>query len=169
MRLLEGLHALDRDVRILVAEMRHRRHRGLARRLAADRHAAAVVGDRRRQAAYFLGRAPDQEAAPAIADDADLAGPGDVVDGSLDVLQHSRRRQRLDRGLEARPTGHVVGGIAELDVALDAVERRRRDREVAGRRIAVGDSADVRVDAEDLLQHDDRAPRLFRRLGKIGG
>src|SRR6478609_3616088 len=87
MRLLEGLDALDRDVRILIAEMRHRRHRGPARWLAAHRHAAAVVGDRRRQAAYFLGRAPDQEAAPAVADDADLAGPGDVVDRSLDVLQ----------------------------------------------------------------------------------
>ena len=31
MDLLERLHALDRDVRILIAEMRHRRHRGLAR------------------------------------------------------------------------------------------------------------------------------------------
>jgi hypothetical protein len=55
MRSLESLDALDRNVRVLLAEVRHRRHRGLPRRLAAHRHAAAVVGHRGRQATHLLG------------------------------------------------------------------------------------------------------------------
>ncbi len=168
-RLLERPHALERDVRVLVAEVRHRRHGGLARRLAAHRHAAAVIRHRGRQPRHLLGSAPRQQPAPAIADDAHLARARREVHRSLDVLQHPRERQRLDGGLQARPALHVVRRVAELHAGLHPVERGRRDREVAGGRVAIGDGADVRVDAEDLLQHDDGALGRMRRLADVGG
>ncbi len=49
--------------------------------------------------------------------------------------------------------------VAELYAPANPVEQCGRDRGVALRREAVGDRADVAVDAEDLLQHHDRAPR----------
>ena len=68
------------------------------------------------------------------------------------------------------PGGDAVLVVAELDARLVAVEDRRRDAVVAVLGVAVGDAADVRVDAEDLL--DDHQPaavvrRVRRRL--VGG
>ena len=50
--------------------------------------------------------------------------------------------------------------VAGFILALDAVEERRCDREVAVGGKAVGDAADVFVRAEDLRGHDDQAARL---------
>ena len=92
-----------------------------------------------------------------------------MLDRGLDVLHHAGRGQRLDRRLQREAGRHVVLAVAQFDARLDAVEGRRRHRQVALRCIAVGDRADVRVDAEDLLQHDDRALGGAGRLGDVGG
>src|SRR5207244_3540962 len=52
--------------------------------------------------------------------------------------------------------------------APDAVEERGRDCRVACRRKAVRNGANVAVDAEDFLQHDNRAARLAGWRCKIG-
>src|SRR6202041_3517773 len=49
---------------------------------------------------------------------------------------------------------------AELDTAADAIEQRWRDRRVALGCEAVGNGADVAVDAKDLLQNDDCPARF---------
>src|SRR6185503_5007367 len=67
----ELLHSGDRDHRVLLAEVRHHRHLGLD--VGVVENAAAVVGGRRDQAARLRRRHPGDEAAPAIADDPDLA------------------------------------------------------------------------------------------------
>ena len=53
-------------------------------------------------------------------------------------------------------------GVAEFHAALGAVEQRRGADRVAGGGEAVGHVADVVVDAENLLDHDDP-------LGRAGG
>jgi hypothetical protein len=63
----------------------------------------------------------------------------------------------------------VGGGVAYVQAALDAVEKRRGDRQVAVGGVAVGDALDVAVDPEYLLHHDQPAARLARRLGAICG
>jgi len=45
--------------------------------------------------------------------------------------------------------------IAAQEIALDAIEDRRRDGDIAFIREAVADSADVVIDAEDFLDHHD--------------
>src|SRR2546429_5786201 len=53
--------------------------------------------------------------------------------------------------------------IAALEIALDAVEDRRRDGDIAFIREAVADCPDVVIHAQDLLDHHDC------RLGRRGG
>ena len=66
----------------------------LARRLFGACHAAPVVANRCAQTLEQTSRAPAQQAAPAIADDADLAATGlaGVVDRRLNILQNARCR-----------------------------------------------------------------------------
>jgi hypothetical protein len=123
----------------LVAEVRQHRHLGLARGLVGGGHAAAVIGDRGAQAVERAGRAPGQQAAVAVADDADLAGLRRMLDRGLDVLHHARRGQRLDRRLQRHAGRHVVLLVAQFHAGLDAVERGRRHGQEAFGRIAVGD------------------------------
>src|SRR6266446_3835029 len=59
--------------------------------------------------------------------------------------------------------------VARLEAALDSVEDRGRDGQVAVLREAVGDVLDVVIHAEDILDHDQRAPRLSGRRGLVGG
>ena len=56
--------------------------------------------------------------------------------------------------------------VAELDVAFDRVEERRRQRHEAVARIAFDHGAHVRVDAENLLDHHQRAARARRRAAQ---
>ena len=139
---------------VLVAEVGEHRAPGLARDLVRRGDPATVVGHGGAQALEGTGRAPGEQAV-AVADDADLAGLRCVPDGRLDVLHHAGRRQRLRRSLQRHARGHVVGFIAQFHVRLHAMEGRRRDGQVALLGIPVRDRADVCVDAEDLLDHDD--------------
>jgi hypothetical protein len=52
--------------------------------------------------------------------------------------------------------GDVVGAVAEIDVAFIPVKKRRGDRQITIGRIAIADTPDMAVDAEDFL-HDDKA------------
>ena len=129
-RLLEGFDAVQRHPLVAVGQVRHHRHLGLARDFVRLRHAAAVVGRGGRQAIQRARRAPGQQSAPAVADDADLAaaGLGGVVDGGLDVLHHAGCAQVLHRLLEAKALAHVGFGVAQLHARLDAVEGAGRHR-----------------------------------------
>ena len=64
--------------------------------------------------------------------------------------------------------GDLVGRIAALEVAHEAVEHRRRHRHIAERRQPVADRADVMIDAENLLHHHQPALRRALRIGAIG-
>ncbi len=61
-----------------------------------------------------------------------------------------------------------VGRIAGLEIAHEAVEQRRRHRDITLRREPVADIADMAVDAEYLLRDHHRALRLAGRVGAIG-
>ena len=64
--------------------------------------------------------------------------------------------------------GDLVGRIAALEIAHEAVEHRRRHRHIAERRQPVADRADVVIDAENLLHHDQAALRRAFRIGAVG-
>ena len=64
--------------------------------------------------------------------------------------------------------GDLVGRIAGFEIAHEAVEHRGRDRDIAERGETIADRADVMVDAENLLHHDQAALRLALRIGAIG-
>jgi hypothetical protein len=161
--LFECFHARHRDVFVALTEVRQDGHLRSSRDFVRSGHATAVIRHRGRQALEFARGAPSEQPAPAIPDDADLAGLRGVVDRGLDVSQHPGRGQRFDGRLQRHAGAHVVGRIAELHAGLDAVESGRRHREVSVRRVAIGDRADVRVDAEYFLDDDDAS------LGTAGG
>jgi hypothetical protein len=93
-------------------------------------------------------------APPTIPDDANTPGILDNGDRRPDILERVIDLQLLhvaDRLLA------ILGPVAELDAATDPVEQRRGYRRVAFRREAIGDRANMAVDTENFLQHDDRA------------
>src|SRR6266540_5128147 len=156
---------LRRNGLIGLAPMEQHRAARLLRGRVGD--AAAVVAHRACHAVDTCGRQPGQRAAEAIADDADLEplgrqgldGCANVLDGVLDGKFPPDGAATLD----------ILGLVANGEVALDAVEDGRRQRDIAISREAIGDPFDMRVDAEDLL-HDDK-PAARRPLGRhaIGG
>ena len=125
---------VDRNHRVLLAEVREHRAAAAARR--SPRHAAAVVGRRAREARQAARPPPTRRAAPAVADDADLARRLRRVArrGDVDAAPASSRASAIS----ALPALDVVGRVADVDAALHAVEQRRRDREVAVGGVAVG-------------------------------
>ena len=158
----ELLHPGDRNVLVLVAEVAHQRH--FRRHVRVVEDAAAVVGHGAGEARYLVRRHPGDKAAPAIADDADLAGFGRFFRRGLRVFH---RHVGRDLAADLAPFRDVVGRVAEIDVLLHAVKHRRRDGDVAVAREAVGDALDVAVHAEDLLDHHDAAARLAGRIGAV--
>ena len=70
----------------------------------------------------------------------------------------------------ARPRVKLSGPLGEIDVSFAAIENGGRDREIAVGGVAVGNRADMRIDAEDLLDDADDAargavgPRAKRRV-----
>ena len=121
---------------------------------------AAVIADRGRQARQFGRRGIGDAAAEAEADDADRPDTLDRIDRGLGVAQH---RRPVGIGDEFARVGDFVRRIAALEIRLDAVEDRRRDRDIACARETVADRADVVIDAKDLLDHHDG--RLGRACG----
>ena len=157
MRLPQRRHAFERNRRVGLRKMREHRAPGLARNLGRQRHATAVVRHGRADTREQAGRAPGQQAAPAITHHADLARAGGVIDGGLDVLLHARGGQSLGRSLQGDAGRDVLWRVAEFNAGLQPVKGRRRNGQKTHGGIAFGHGADVRIDAEDLLQHDDRA------------
>src|SRR5690606_22861223 len=62
----------------------------------------------------------------------------------------------------------VRGFVTGFELALHAVEQRRRNREEAFGRIVVGNRPDMRIDAEDLRRDHDGAARGVAGLGDVG-
>jgi len=154
---------------------------------------AAVVADRPGDAVEPTGAEPDRRAAPAVADDPDRAASSHGVDRRLQIGEHLLGLQLVDQLAAALD---VLRLVAELELGLDAIEERRGDRRVAGRREPKRSGglspnspqggreagrtrsgrvrtepgrgrADVGVDAEDLLDHHDGAARLAERIDPV--
>ena len=62
----------------------------------------------------------------------------------------------------------LVGRIAGLEIAHEAIEQGGRNSDIAFRGEPVADIADMAVDAENLLRDHHRALRLAGRIGAIG-
>jgi len=157
------LDVAERNGVVLLAEMHQHRASRLLLRDRAD--AAAVIrhgGGKPRKARR---RNPGEKSAPAIADHGGLAGLLDEVARRRDVGERV-----LGRGLPLERDAFLdlVLAVAERDPGADAVEQRRGDRQIAVGRKTVGDPPDMAVDAEDLLDHDERALRRPRRPRHIG-
>ncbi|KAH2775413.1 hypothetical protein KXW38_002350, partial [Aspergillus fumigatus] len=100
----------------------------------------------------------------AKADDADRADAFDRVYRGLGVPQHCGEIQIGD---EFAGIGDFVRRVAALEVRLEPVEDRRRDRDIAFGGKAVAHRADMVVDAEDLLDHHDGPLGGTRGIGTI--
>ena len=152
---LDGLGFLERNRSVDLAPLEHDRALGLFVDQGRDR--ATVVRHRAGDARQAAGSHPGDYAAPAVANDAGLASGFAVFERCCDFLE---RVIEIDL-LHDLDAGSDVGlRVAGFILALDAVEERRCDREVAVGGKAVGDAADVFVRAEDLRGHDDQAARL---------
>src|SRR5262245_20008258 len=129
------------------------------------RHGTAVVADGRVEPVDASGRQPGDRAAHAIADHADLVLVLlERLDGGPHVDHHG---VPADLAPDLAAPDDVFLLVAELDVGLDPVEERRRQRHVAIGSVAVADAPDVRVHAKDLLDDDDTAPGLTRRVRAV--
>src|SRR3977135_3083886 len=63
--------------------------------------------------------------------------------------------------------GGLVGRVAAFEIRLNAIEHRRRDREISQRGEAIAHRANVMIDAKNLLDHHQAALRLPLRLRAI--
>ena len=88
-------------------------------------------------------------------------GGGDVGHDVIEVF--------VALGLVFAADDDVLVGIAEFDPPFEAVEEGRRDGQISLPRVAVGDVADMGVDAENFLNDDDGAFRITLGLGPVGG
>src|SRR5579872_545278 len=156
-------HPCDRDMLVLLAEMQHRRD--LRLQVLEPDDPAAVVADCGAQAVKAPRRHPGESAAHAEADDGDLASLLGDRDRGGDVAQRLLTVNFAGDRHAARSRGRVVAG---LEPGLDMLENRRRYGQIALGRKPVRDIADMRIDAEDLLDDDDRAARSARGIGAPG-
>ena len=156
---------VDRDRVVLLAEVEHAPG-SFGCSLARSRHAAAVVADARGEAPSSGSPRPRRPCRPSSSRRRRPCPP------RRDAPWPRPRRPAAPASSEtvsrsSRPRAMSSACVAELDAALDPVEQRRRDREIAVGRIAVADRPDVAVDPEDLLHDDQPAARPPRGLGAI--
>src|ERR1043166_4055405 len=154
----------DRDSRIALAKMTH--DGTLRLFLARVGNAAAVIRHRAGKAGQSRGAHPGDVSAPAITDDADATS----LRHGVAPRGHVQKRELGGRlGLELASLCSIRRRVPDLEIALIAIEQRRRDGDVAVLREAVADAAHMAVHAEDLLHDDDRAAylRLALRPGTI--
>ncbi|SPE30693.1 hypothetical protein SBA5_80062 [Candidatus Sulfotelmatomonas gaucii] len=153
-----------RNVGILAAEVQHDRAIGCFGSVFAD--LAAVVTDGGGGMKACRGK-PGDAASEAVTDDANFLARrfGCVVDsgrhvddGFLDV----------DFGDQAHGGLHVGAFVAELNAGLDAIKERGCDAQEAVVREAVGNGANVSIDAEDFLNDHEPGDGLARRARDVG-
>ncbi len=144
--------------------MQHDRDAGLL--VGGGGDPATVIADGAGDTLEACRREIGERAAPAIADDRDLATLRRHIDGCLNV---GERTVIADCAAQLTAAGDGGLVVTELDAPLGAVEEGRRDGEVALRGETVRDPAHVIVDAEDLLHDHDRATRFGARVGAVGG
>ncbi len=138
--------------------------RRLRHEIGVLRGLAPVIADRRRQSGQLCRREKGDRAAHAVPDDPDLAGALHRVDRGLGVAQHGApvdARNEFARFLDFRRR------VARFEIALVAVEHRGREGDIAVLGEAVAHAADVVVDAEYLLEHDEPALRPLVRIGPV--
>src|SRR5438552_4431922 len=164
MRCGEMPRARHRDRGIALAEMRHERALGLLAPSLED--SAAVVRDRAGESGQPGSAHPGDESTPAVYDNADATGGSDGVGRRRDIGQ---RHLGGGSGLELATARDILRRVTDIEVALIAIEQRRRDGHVTIGREAAADAADVAVDAEDLLGNDQSPAWLAlpRRIGTI--
>src|SRR5258705_2916544 len=160
---LDDLDVGQGNAGILFAKMQLRRHFWLVVGEADD--GATVIADCRRQARQFGRARIGDTAAEAEADDADRTAALYRIDRGLGVTQHLGPVGICD---ELARVGYFIRRVAALEIRLDAVEDRRRNRDIAGACQPVADRADVVIDAKDFLDHDDGRLGRASGIGAIG-
>src|SRR5579883_1151534 len=157
---LEALHIGQGNALVRGAEVIHHWAPGLL----AGVLRLAVVDDRTGDGQ--LARRPvGERPSPAVAHRGDAPGVLHDRDRGRQILQRLLGLELLNVAAGLIDLGRAV---AEVDSTPYTVEERWRDGGVALRREAVGYRANVPVDAEDLLDHDDGALRTARRRSQIG-
>ena len=104
-------------------------------------------------------------AAPAIAHGADLAEARQRVSRGAGDVHGALQAQGGDQRL---PACDAVGVVVQFHAGFHRVEVGRRQHHVALAREAFRHGADVRIDTEDLLHHDQRATRRSGGIGPPG-
>jgi hypothetical protein len=129
-------------------------HERRPRGFVEERHAARPVVAHGGQAQARVGE-ETHAAAPAEADDAGaqafrlqfVGGGLDHVDGAVET----------DAVAQIHPALRLRFAVTQFDPRFDRIEQAGRQGHETGGRQPIGHAADVRVDPEDLLQHDDAA------------
>ena len=126
----------------------------------------AVVADGR-GGMKARGGEPGHGATEAIADDADffVRRGGSIVDSRGNVEDRFVDIEFWEKAHCGLHAGRIV---AKIDAGLNAVEKRGGDSEKAVACPAIGDGADVGVDAEDFLKNDEAGDWLGHWMGDVG-
>ena len=113
---------------------------------------------------------PGKQAAPTKTNHPNLAAGllRRVVNGSLNVLHHTGAGQVGSGGLQAHACGHVVWLVAQVHAGGDAFKHGGCNGQVALGGKAIRHGLYVRVDTEDLLNHNDSCFGFTSRLGQVG-
>jgi hypothetical protein len=142
---------LGRDDRVEPGEVVH--HRAQRRLVEPVQGVSAVIRDGRRHLALAGGKIGERTT-PAVADGADAPRFRNRVHRGAHVAHQVVLCQRADEvaaRLEIR--------VAQFHVRAHAVEEGRGDREETEFGVALGHATDVRVHAEDFLQHHEARAR----------
>ena len=126
---------------------------------------AAVETDRGSEPVDPGGGEIRHGAAHAEADHRHFAARPQHVGGRRDVAYHG---VPVDLAEVAARLGDLVGRIAGLEVAHEAVEHGGRHGGIAERGQAIAHRADVVVHAENFLHHHDAAERFPGGIGAVG-
>ncbi len=140
--------------------------RGAARHLIGEvGDAPAIKAHRGGKTGQTGGRQKRHAATQTKPDDAHLS---DIRHGLARRLGIAQIAIPVGIGDEAPRLLDLRRRITGLEIALDAIEQGRRDGRIAGLGQPVADGTDVRVDAKNLLDHDDGATGGLFGVGPVG-
>ena len=159
----DSLDRAHRNAFVLLAKMHLQRAFGLLIGEFADH--AAIISDRGFEAGNAAGRQKGRGAAHAESDHAQGTDAFDLVFGGDNVGHHMLE---IEIAEVAAGIGNFVGRIAAFEVAYETVEHRGRHRYIAERGQPVADRANVVIDTENFLHHDQPAFRRACRIGAVG-
>ncbi len=145
-----------------VAEMQHGWN--LRDFIGTSDNLTAIVADCTDETFETRRREECERPAPAIPDHTDFAERPHVIDRRLHIEQARFNRDLRSQRMAGRDP---FGAVVELGTFLGAVRQSRHDRCIAQRRKPIGDAANMIVQAEELLQHDELSARRGVRCRAI--